>query len=211
MTIQDYSQFGEQAVIFDQLFRIGLEPQDVHVTDIGANDGITLSNSYALIQLGASADLFEPSPAALERLRETHAGNGRVVIHPFGIGPRTETATFYESAAHATEIYGDNVALLSTAVRGELARWQGREKFQEIRVPLFRWIGLGITPGDVVSIDAEGMDWQILQQMDLSEVSVLVIEYNGQKAMKTLVDGYCRGAYGMHKVFENGTNLIYSR
>lgn len=62
--MKDYSQNNEQAIILKYF-----GSQRGTVLDIGANDGITLSNSRALIELGWSAVLVEPAEIAFRKLR----------------------------------------------------------------------------------------------------------------------------------------------
>ena len=60
--MKDYSQNGEQKIILEYF-------QDKYkgkVLDIGANDGITLSNSRALIEKGWDGVLIEPAPSAAQ-------------------------------------------------------------------------------------------------------------------------------------------------
>src|SRR6186713_1166854 len=73
-----YSQNNEEQIILDY-FREGKRGK---VLDIGANDGITFSNSAKLIELGWSAVLVEPSPIAYQRLlqqHKQHIADGRVI------------------------------------------------------------------------------------------------------------------------------------
>jgi FkbM family methyltransferase len=209
--MRDYSQNGEQAVIFEIIHRLGIGPASkLLVTDIGANDGETLSNSRALILQGANAQLIEPSPSALEKLHALYDGNDNVKIFPYAVSNESGEVSFYESGEHAKNLYGENIALLSTLVKSESKKWKA-ETFTERKVMAKKWNDLGIPPGDILLIDAEGKDWEILRQIDLSGVSILCIEYNSVNLLRTVIHGYSRGVYGMDRVFDNGTNLIYSR
>ena len=69
MTYNDSkSQFEEDLVVYN-FFKLTEKPDFIgKILDIGANDGITLSNSYALIKLGWYADLVEPSPKAFKSI-----------------------------------------------------------------------------------------------------------------------------------------------
>lgn len=62
----DYSQWGEQALIFDALNK--LPARDGWCVDIGAGDGVTLSNTRALIEAGYNAVLIEGSPAKFAKI-----------------------------------------------------------------------------------------------------------------------------------------------
>src|SRR3990167_7663552 len=68
--------------------------------DIGANDGVTLSNSYALIQRGWRGSLVEPSPKAFEILKETHRTKEGIFCFNAAICDKTADMTLYESGSH---------------------------------------------------------------------------------------------------------------
>jgi len=81
----DYSQHGEQQYILEALRPIICpegtgKPQLGRLLDIGAWNAKTFSNSRALIELGWSAVLFEPSPGPLRGLVEEYGKNPRVEV-----------------------------------------------------------------------------------------------------------------------------------
>lgn len=143
--MKDYSQNNEQKIILDYFgdFRGA-------VLDIGANDGVTLSNSRALVALGWRAVLVEPSPAAFVqlhwnnvttktgRLPEQWKGapqdfakwiadklefeiNPLVTLVNAAITTADGLIDLYDSGTHLKK--GD-VALLSTTVPKEMDRWK---------------------------------------------------------------------------------------
>ena len=63
---------------------------------------------------------------------------------------------------------------------------------------------------NLISIDAEGMDWDILQQMDLTtlECKCLVIEHGGDIGTKLRMIGYCH-SHGMKELAETPENFIF--
>jgi hypothetical protein len=58
--MKDYSQNGEQEHILHYLDTIGLKTG--HLVDLGAGDGVTMSNTRALIERGWSGHLFDGDP-----------------------------------------------------------------------------------------------------------------------------------------------------
>ena len=60
MDMKDYSQNGEQPVILETLAAIGIEKG--HLVDLGAGDGVTMSNSRALLEKGWTGDLYDGDP-----------------------------------------------------------------------------------------------------------------------------------------------------
>ena len=69
------------------------------VLDIGANDGITLSNSRLLIESGWDGVLVEPSPKAYAKLLENKPKtNSQVIALNYAIGLKEEETFLFESA-----------------------------------------------------------------------------------------------------------------
>lgn len=196
-----YSQNDEERVILDY-FR----GTTGHLTDIGANDGVTFSNSRALIELGWTADLIEPSPLALKRLNALYSDTEGVSIYPYAITTVTGAVQLHESDSH----HGDNVALLSTVKVSEIARWQGTQVFTPVQVQGCTWADLGLKPGHFLSIDAEGMDYQILRQIPLHSVDMVCIEFNGNERDRAKMKAYC-SAYDMRLIHTTGENLIFAK
>ena len=68
-----YSQYGEDEILSDLL-----GPIDA-VVDIGANDGVSGSNTFLFVLRGARALLFEPIPEIFAVLRDFTAGAANVM------------------------------------------------------------------------------------------------------------------------------------
>jgi hypothetical protein len=80
--MKDYSQYGEQRAILKVLgfdWQTGEGPPG-RLLEIGAWDPIDKSNSRALIELGWSAVLFEPSPGPLRKLVKEYGNNPKVEV-----------------------------------------------------------------------------------------------------------------------------------
>lgn len=190
------------------------------VLDIGANDGKTFSNSLALIEKGWKAFLVEPSDNAYEKLRELHKDRmDRVCVCHCAIATQTGFAKFYESGSFDHK--GEDVALLSSISREETKRWGDRVSFTETTVKTYTFFDfialLRMTfciqnPSfDFISIDAEGMDWEILRQINLKEVGckLLCVEHNGNVELISNYKSFA-AQYGMKEVLYNAENLIFS-
>ena len=103
----NYSQNNEQEIILN-LFK----GRTGTFLDIGANDGITLSNTYALSLQGWKGLLVEASPKAYERLVKTYEGKD-AELQNVAIGGRDCDLSFHESG----ELLGKgDVGLVSSAV-----------------------------------------------------------------------------------------------
>ena len=179
--------------------------------DIGANDGTTFSNSRLLIEKGWSAHLLEPGIAAFLKLADLYADSWHATIHRVGIGERDEVVTFYESGAHVKN--GKDIGLVSTAIGSETNRWRkSGVHFDETQVKLLTWQSFykrcDECTFEFISIDAEGYDWKILQQIDLKDTKVLCIEWNSDPNLLAKYTNYCKG---FKPAVKNAENLIFVR
>jgi len=177
--------------------------------DLGANDGITLSNTWALAQSGWRGTLVEASPAAFKRLETNYLGSADTIINS-AIGSYNGEITLHESGEHLGK--GD-VSLLSTAKPDEMKRWP-KESFTEVTVPCINFstmLGISkIKTFDFISMDIEGMELDVLPQMDLQALGcrMICVEYNGKEQQKYDAIITPQGYTLTHK---NGENLIYSK
>jgi len=185
------------------------------VVEIGANDGTTLSNSKLLIDNGWNAHLFEPSLYAYQKLKELHNENQNVQVYHYGISTEDGVKKFYESGALLGE---SDTSLVSSVHQDELKRWGDSVKFLETYANFLTWQNWlknfklkEDAIFDYISIDAEGDDWNILQQIDLKKhsVSVLCVEWNSLKEMDEKFSSYAL-CYGMKELTRNGENIIFT-
>lgn len=206
-----YSQNNEEELLMDY-FNCS-NSNDMHLLDIGANDGSTFSNSARLIEIGWNATLLEPSPLAFEKLQKYHADNPNVKCLNYGISALGGKSIFYESGGYQN---GEDVALYSSIDKNEIKRWQGNVDFKEIEAEFvtyqkfcqdhqgFRF--------DFISIDIEGYDWLLLQQMDLNALGcqMLIIEWNGNIEQGNKMIAHCN-SFGLKEISRNAENLIFAR
>jgi len=199
-----YSQNNEQQIIHDYFGNtLGT------FLDLGSNDGVTLSNTYALHRAGWQGTLVEASPLAYKMLLDTYAGHMNYDFIQSAVGTFNGEITLHESGDHLGK--GDT-SLLSTIVPSEKARWVG-QKWDEVTVPCVTFSTmLGLTKHkkfDLISMDIEGMELQVLPQMDLKGLGchMLIVEYNG-KEQKRYDDIVLPQGYDL--IAKNGENLIYT-
>lgn len=216
-----YSQNGEDKLIDKYFQSIGVEVKTV--LDIGANDGVTFSNSRMFFRMGATVYLVEPSEVALIRLRETYknANDIKYQILPYALGDKEEdSVSFYESG---TLLKTGDTALVSTFFDSEKARWGNSVDYKEIKVNVITFKLLlqmiGTEDIDFISIDVEGYDdktkrdfnFEILKQIDfnrLKNTRVVCVENNGKN---TNVFNSWMFTYGFRLHHQNGENLIFVR
>lgn len=206
--MRSYSQNQEDVIVL-ALFK-GFKGT---LLEIGANDGVTLSNSQLLIENGWKGYLVEPGRKVFDKLYTLHEFNPRVKLYNFGIGICTSGGVklpFYESAAHVPG--GKDTGLVSSISREETERWRSAGvEFEQTEIQLFNfkdfWGMSGNPQFDFISIDAEGMDWEILNQIDLDAVGckVLCVEHNSNKELYSKIINYCAG---FKEISYNNENVI---
>lgn len=199
-----YSQNQEEKYILEYF-----GAQSGHLLSIGENDGKTLSNALALIERGWSAVLVEPGEIAFQKLKKLHEGNGKVKLAQTAIGDQNGVFDFYESGVHRP-VGNDNSGLLSTMNIYESKRWKS-EVFKTSTTPCMDYLTFAKEYGaefDFISIDAEGNDWIILQQIDLSKTQMVCVEHNQIETGKYF--NYCQ-KFGMKKIYQNHENLIMAK
>lgn len=180
---------------------------------IGENDGKTLSNVLELIENGWTSVCVEPSLTAYERLWSLHEDNENVHCFQVAIGTKNEIVDFHESGS--IELYNKekNTSLVSTIKQEDYDKWKDATTFETTKVQVITFNQLleasPIKKFDFISIDAEGFDLEIVEQMNLKELGckMLCVEFNWKDQDKfdaiILPQGY-------RLVHKNGENLIYA-
>lgn len=203
-----YSQNKEEQFILEYFTRNKIEVGTF--LDIGANDGVTLSNVRALAELGWGGVLVEPSKTSYNKAVENYKDFSIVEIYNVAISDKTGEMEFFESGEHLGT--GDH-SLLSSLSESETKRWQ-KETFTKTTVDSYSWpdfLNLSSKKKfDFISIDAEGFDLIILAQMDLDELDckLVCVEWNG-RYFNPFDDYFKR--FNFNLIHENPENLIYGR
>jgi len=210
-----YTQNNEELII-GEYFSDHLK-DSLFLLDIGANDGETFSNSRQLILDGWNAVLVEPSQKALYRLKNLYGGNPRVKIKDLAISQETGKIILHESGSWNSD--ESDVALLSSVKKSELERWGDRVSFTKIQVNSYtfgdfiREEKLQDIKFKFITIDAEGLDWDILEQIDLTQIGCdcLCIEWNSIDDLYVKIKDFCEKKHGMREHLKNRDNLIFVR
>lgn len=177
--------------------------------DLGANDGITLSNTFALANSGWKGLLVDASPQAFSRLKDCYQHmTGFDLIHT-AVSSYNGEIILNESGAHLGQ---NDVALVSSVKHQEMVRWRDMV-FNEVTVPCCNFSTLmGLTQYnkfDFISLDIEGCELDVLPQMNLQALGckLLCVEFNGLRQDEFDAIVLPQGYKLIHK---NGENLIYS-
>lgn len=168
--------------------------------DIGAFDGVNLSNTRELIERGWTGVMVEPSPSVFPRLVENTKEPGITLIN----------AAIASIDGHVD--FWDNDQAVATAVPSEMDRWED-QAFKKCRVPAMTvstLLSQNPGPYHFISIDAEGMDYDILRQIKPIRLNcrMVCVEHNGKvlnECREYLYD------FGYKVLLVNAENLIMVR
>lgn len=179
--------------------------------DIGANDGVTLSNTYSLVHKGWSGLLVDGSPAVFERLKENIGPNDKLQLLNYLIGQEDKDAVLHESG----ELLGQgDISLVSSVLESETNRWASLDMpFKDVVVPMITFKTLmeksKYKTFEMISVDIEGMEPVVIPQIDFEGLGcrLAIVEWNGNLGEwydKIMFD------HGMKCIHVNGENRIYT-
>lgn len=179
--------------------------------DLGANDGVTLSNSCALVEKNWSGLLIEASPKAFAR--DHHYKSMRGTLHWWNtaIGSFDGDIILNESG----ELLGKgDTSLVSSTRQDEVERWASLDMpFEKITVKVIKFETLmersPFKEFDFITIDIEGMEPEVVPQIDFKALGtrMAIIEWNGKNA--ELYDTLLMN-HGLKLIHTNAENRIYT-
>jgi len=201
--------------------------------DIGAYDGVSCSNTLALIKAGWSGVMVEGSTAAFQALLLAHGKNPSLtLVHAvMAVGQTGKLVEWWEnSEALEGELKGRaHPGMASTTVKEQYQRVMEftpdrDDAWNKFFVPSLTPCSLiDAFPGpyDFVTIDTEGTSLDLLAETDLEslEVKVVCVEHNAESgyAWRSGPDERARAirqlsVQGFTEVlFDNGVNIICGR
>ncbi len=158
------------------------------VVKVGANDGIVSDPlATATVQNAGWTVLFiEPNPSSFGRLKQSLGWLPNARFAHVAVAPYEGTLTLYDVDPEAFPEVGAWIDVLTSSsketVLGNCPQAEGH--IRELQVPC-KPLGAilaehGIERPDVLQIDTEGMDWQVLQMVDLDVnwPSILTFEHH---------------------------------
>jgi len=192
-----FSQNGEDVV----LSRIFSQKTGVCV-EVGAHDGVVLSNTYHFEQAGWKCILVEPNPVSCREIR----------------GKRSRQSTLFECAAS----HSSGTATLNAGTGDEdiystlepVGQGRSHEAFQTIEVRKRTLDSIldetGVSTVDFISIDVEGHELHVLHGLTLSRWNprILLVEDNSDFT-DGAVTNYLRCA-GYFRFYRSGANDWYA-
>ena len=192
-----HSQYGEDRIILSFL-----KGRQGTFLDIGANDGRTFSNTHDLALLGWSGLCVDASPRAYASLVQTYKDRPDIITVHAAITDKDGPVQLQEASD----------TLVSSLDPHQPQAWVSCGfDWQTVHVPGMTFATLMAQVDhhqfEMVSIDAEGHDLIILEQMDLEALGcdLLCIEHGGRyDKIKALCPG-------MKEMYRNGVNMIMVR
>lgn len=198
-----YSQGDEEKYIWLACGHLGADPIGVpRFLDIGAFNAKQLSNTRALYERGWSGVMIEPSPMPMHGLLQEYGDDPRITLIQAVVG--------FERQLTKMRITQD---ALSTSDAKCEERWRKAGGFYgSMWVPtitlddIFLQFGGGF---DFVSIDAEGVSFEILKALFKTEVRPLAICFEHDDRQTESFAAFDAAGYRM--VYENAANRIVVR
>ncbi|GHT82959.1 hypothetical protein FACS1894137_02910 [Spirochaetia bacterium] len=165
--------------------------------DIGANDGISINNTYVFEQLGWTGVCIEPLPDTFEQLKK----NRKCDCYNVAIADQSGNKIDFLKAC-GMETWSGLKSQMSDVHKKHIIN--SRKKIEVIKVKTLTFNDLmdnyeGITFIDFMSIDVEGAEMSILETIDFNKYrfGLLIIENaedhpgDGEKMKKFMLDkGY---------------------
>jgi FkbM family methyltransferase len=193
-----YSQNGEEEIILDYF-----GDYKGKLLDIGACDGLMVSNTRQLLLNGWSGDLIEPG-RVYSKLEGLYKDNKNVNLHKIAIGTKEGKFKFYDS--------GEGISTFDEKHRD---RWikSNNVQYEETEVDmisvdkLFEMVGYDF---DFISLDTEAMNWDIFLRLPfdkLKKLRLIVVEHDKKyEQMKYMID-----SYGFKEIAMNQENIIFAK
>lgn len=162
------SQAGEDMVV-EFLFKNKIRNKDFRYLDIGANHPKDLNNTYRFYKQGCHGVLIEPDAALCDNLKNIRP---RDIVLNMGIGfsDTEERAEFYVMSASELNTFSKEQAEQIIKFPDAI----GKHSLKEIRlvdlVPINNILEK-YGPFNFMSIDIEGLDYQVLSKVDFAKYS----------------------------------------
>ena len=179
--MQSYSQDHQDEYLYHTFFQ---GKKDGFYVEIGALDGITISNSLLFHQLGWKGMLIEANPEQYELMRRNRAHPNTICVYGAAYCSNT-SLTFRINDGYTTALSGIENCYDDRHVQ-RIARENALHGCQSkfVQVPAYRTQDLfekhGIHIIDYLSIDVEGGEFAVLEGIDFDKtmVHVLSVEDN---------------------------------
>jgi FkbM family methyltransferase len=207
-TVTSFSAAGEDCVALGWLRDAGVNAKDIRYLDVGASDPAALSNTMTMYRRGAVGVLVEPDAVMAEKLgsRRPH---DTIINAAVAFDERRE-ATLIRLHPSTFSTFSETQA---ARVVADSAGWGvqlsivGRVEVKLIPINEIIERHLGGTAPHFLSIDAESVDFEILQSLDFARFRPWIICIEKSRSMAEL-DGFL-GPKGYRRMCETPHNGMF--
>ncbi len=190
-----FSQYGEDLIIEDILKKEGIK--EITYIDIGTHHPYFGNNTYLFYKSGGRGVLVEPNSEMCDVIKNKRPKD---ICLNAGVGARDGEADFYEFTQSTRDTFSKIDAEEQEKRVGEKAKIKKREiiSLNTIVDKYFEDKNISL-----VSIDAEGLDYEILSNFNFSKrPKVFCVESNNEdKKVEDLMHG--KGYECVAKIFQN--------
>ena len=177
-------------------------PQHRRFLDIGAYDGVILSNTRRLFEHGWGGVCVEPAAGPFRKLMENYLDAGSISLVNAAVGAWSGLVKFSQ---------GDD--MVSSYDEEHLKKWEGQTPLQETYVMMItvaELLGMFPPPYDFLNLDTEGTNLLLIEKIPFDRLgaSLVCIEYDGQpgEVARHLAE------FGFREiVYKSNENLIVGR
>lgn len=170
-SIKSYAQSGEDAIVLYIFSNLQVNLQKATYLDLGANHAKALSNTYALYEKGMRGVLLEANPALIPELKLSRSED--IIVHKCLTQKSGQSVTFYVLSGDGLSTADRKAAEKIVAENPQITIVEEVEVETVTIQELFdQYFAESPT---LLNIDLEGMEWDILTQMDFTKIRPLVI------------------------------------
>ncbi len=201
-----HSQYGQDLVAFELLGK----PATGVFIDIGANDGITISNSLLFEEKGWQGICIEPHPSIFNKLqqnRHCHCVNACIADKDGWV----DFLAVEGPANMLSGIYSFMDPHHKERIEKEISENGGDQELIKIEAitPATLLKRFSITEIDFLSVDTEGCELPILQTFNFEKNPAKVISVENGSRSASLFEFLSSREYSLHKCI--GCDEIYTR
>ncbi len=170
-----FAQSGEDIIICDLFTRLNIEKPSY--IDIGANDPVSLSNTYRLYKRGSRGVCIEPNPVLAKKIRRKRKGD-KVINAGVAFDEKKEADYYlFAGKAHGLNTFSKKEAdYWANTGNDQVGKFQIA---QAIKTQLFSLNEIILSNFDrwpnLITIDVEGLDLPILKTLDFNSIKSEVI------------------------------------
>lgn len=188
-------------------FLMAVRGKDLNFIQVGANDGeyVDPLRQY-ILKFPWRGILVEPQPDIFAKLQKNYeAIKDRLIFENVAIAKDVSTLTMYKAPGNHDAYQASIVSTDAKAVARQLGlRPQQLERFLVPCTSLNNLIKkYRMSQVDVLQIDAEGCDYDIIRDLDFSEINPLIIQFeHGQLATREVTRAVdCLNSNGYHVLY----------